>query len=58
MAYALSAEAVRILIDQRGYTEFLDMLRELRRAPRPWPVVERHFMSVERLEKALSESLR
>ncbi len=58
VAYAVAGEAVRRLIDQRGYSEFLDLLRDLKRSGRPLEQIERHFMSLERLEQELADALK
>ena len=56
IAYALSAAAVKVLVDKRGYTEYLDALREMK-GHRPMPIVERHFMPVSELDKTVQDSL-
>ena len=55
VAYALSGEAVRLLIDKRGYSEFLDMLRAMKRSGHPLQLIEKHFMPLDLLEKNLAE---
>lgn len=57
LAYAMSGEAVRLLLDKRGSTEFLDMLRAMKRSHRPLELVERHFMPLDRLEQDLVDAL-
>jgi hypothetical protein len=57
LAYALAASAVRVLVEQRGYSELVEAIREMRAAGRACAAVERHFMSMGRLEQAVAEGL-
>jgi tetratricopeptide (TPR) repeat protein len=58
IAYALSGEAVRLLLDRRGYGEFLDMLRAMKRSGHPLKLVEQHLMPLDRLEDVLADALK
>jgi tetratricopeptide (TPR) repeat protein len=56
VAYALSAQAVHLLIDKRGYGEYLDALREMKNH-RPGQVIERHFGPLPEIDKEAQEGL-
>ena len=56
VAYAMAAVAAGVLVDKHGYTEYLDALREMKRN-RPTQVIEKHYMSLDEVEKALNDAI-
>ncbi|HEY3447113.1 MAG TPA: hypothetical protein VGK67_12145 [Myxococcales bacterium] len=56
IAYSLAALATSILIEKRGYSQYLDTLREMKRS-NPMQVFERDYMSVAELDKMIGDSL-
>ena len=56
VAYPLAAYAAAILIDKKGYSQYLDALREMKRT-KAVQVIERNYMSVAELDKLVSDSL-
>ncbi len=56
VAYALSAMAVKLLVDRRGHAEYVEVLRELKARP-PTQVLEQHYMPVPEIDRALQDSL-
>ncbi|MGC4113090.1 MAG: hypothetical protein QM765_00105 [Myxococcales bacterium] len=56
VAYFLAAHAAAILVERRGYTRYVDTLREMKRS-NPEEAFERNYMRVEELDKLIAESL-
>ena len=57
VSYLLSGQYVRLMIEQRGYGELLDLLRESVKAHSAAALVEKHFEALEKLETRLSDEL-
>jgi tetratricopeptide (TPR) repeat protein len=55
-AYALSALAVKLLVDRRGHAEYVEALRELK-SRSPAQVVEQHYMPITQLDKTIHDTL-
>ncbi|MBI5549199.1 MAG: hypothetical protein HY901_35385 [Deltaproteobacteria bacterium] len=55
-SYALSALAAYILVEKRGYSEYIEALQEMKRQ-RAAQVVERRFMSITELDREIREAL-
>jgi tetratricopeptide (TPR) repeat protein len=57
ISYLVAGELVRLLVDQRGYATFVDMLRDLGKGRPAKEIVERHFEPLEKLEQRLRDEL-
>ncbi len=58
LAYLLSGEAVRLLVERKSYSAMRELLRELGMGKSPALALERHFQREEDLQSELEDELR
>lgn len=57
VAYLLAGVAAEVMVDKRGYSSYVDMLREMRRSTKPLEVVESYYSDLERLESDIVDAI-
>lgn len=56
VAYGLASVAAHLLIEKRGYREYVDALREMKRT-RPLQVIEKYWGTMEQIERDVADAI-
>ena len=57
VGYVMSALAAKVMIDKRGYTTYVDMMRAMGKTPRPLSLVEKYIAPLDRLTQDVIDEI-
>ena len=56
VAYAMASVAAHVLVEKRGYREYVDALREMKRT-RPYQVIEKYWGAMEQIDRDVADAI-